>query len=187
MASWIFEPGHTAAHFRARHMMVTWVRGSFTNIHGSLEFDPENPAASTVDVTIDTAGVWSGEAERDAHLRTEDFLHVEEFPHITFRGDRARVVGDHDFVVLGDLTIRGITRPVSLEVKYLGQWATPWWEEEDGGWVDKGPKQRAGFTATAVIDRHDFGVSWNDKLDRGGFVVGDQVHISLDAEAIMND
>ncbi|HXG94809.1 MAG TPA: YceI family protein [Blastocatellia bacterium] len=180
MAKWYFEPGHTAAEFSARHMMVTYVRGHFKNIHGSLEFDPENPRASAVEVTIDARGIWTGEPDRDAHLRSADFLDVENYPEITFKGNEIEVVGEHDYIVSGDLTIRGVTRKVRLRVQYLGQWGTPWWE--DG--VDKGPKTRAGFKAETKINRHDFGVSWNSSLDRGGIVVGNEVRIVIDAEAI---
>src|SRR5688500_9701405 len=184
MAKWIFEPGHTAAEFRARNMMVTNVRGAFKNVKGSLEFDPGNPGRSYVEVTIDASGIWTGEPQRDAHLRSADFLDVENHPHIIFKGNQVELTGEHDFVVNGELTIRSVTRPVSLEVSYLGQWPTPWWEEEAGTWVDKGPKLRAGFVATTEINRHDFGVSWNDAIDRGGLVVGDTVYITIDAEAI---
>src|ERR1051326_5826792 len=99
MARWTFEPGHTAAEFRARHMMVTYVRGHFKNVHGTLVFDPENPHNSAVAVTIDSNGIWSGEADRDAHLRSKDFLDVENFPTITFKGDQVEIVGAHDFKV----------------------------------------------------------------------------------------
>jgi polyisoprenoid-binding protein YceI len=187
MATWTFEPGHTAAAFRARHMMVTNVRGSFKNVHGTLVFDAENPAASSVAVVIDAAGLWSGDAERDVHLRAPDFLDVEAHPEITFKGDRVEVLGDHDFVVMGALTIKGVTHEVPLKVTYLGTWPTPWWVEVDGEWENKGPKMRAGFVARTEINRHDFGVSWNDKIDRGGVVVGDTVYITIDAEAILDD
>ncbi len=181
MAQWFFEPGHTAAAFCCRHMMVTWVRGHFKNIHGTLQFDPANPRDSRVEVTIDAASVWTGEPDRDAHLRSADFLDVEHHPKISFAGDRVDVVGDHDYVLAGRLTLRGVTREVTLKVRYLGQWQTPWWE--DG--VDKGPKTRAGFLAEASIDRQEFGVSWNSILDRGGVVVGNTVEITIDAEAIL--
>jgi polyisoprenoid-binding protein YceI len=183
MARWTFEPGHTAAEFCTRHMMVTWVRGHFKNIHGTLEFDPENPQTASVDVTIDARGLWTGEQDRDAHLKSIDFLDVENHPTITFRGSDVVLIGDHDAKVRGELTIRGVTRPVTLDVRYLGQWKTPWWE--DG--VDKGPKTRAGFLGTTRINRHDFGVSWNSVLDHGGIVVGDDVDITIDAEAIRED
>jgi len=181
MARWTFEPGHTAAEFCARHMMVTYVRGHFKNIHGTLNFDPAHPQASSVEVVIDATTLWTGEPDRDAHLRSSDFLDVESHPRITFRSHRVELIGEHDYVVTGDLTIRGVTRQVRLRVHYLGQWQTPWWE----GGVDKGPKTRAGFMATTEINRHDFGVSWNAPLDKGGIVVGDIVEITIDAEAIL--
>jgi polyisoprenoid-binding protein YceI len=181
MARWVFEPGHTAAEFGARHMMVTNVRGHFKNIRGTLEFDPANPRAASVEVAIDAAGIWTGEADRDAHLRSADFLDVEHHPTITFTGNRVEITGASDAVLTGELTIRGVTRPVALNVHYLGQWQTPWWE--DG--VDKGPKTRAGFVATTTINRLDFGVSWNAPLDQGGVVVGNGVEITIDAEAVL--
>jgi polyisoprenoid-binding protein YceI len=183
MAKWTFEPGHTAAEFSARHMMVTYVRGHFKNVRGSLIFDPANPSKAFVEVTIDAAGIWTGEPDRDAHLQSADFLDVANHPTITFKGDRVDVLGENEATVSGDLTIREITRSVPLRVRYLGQWQTPWWE--DG--VDKGPKTRAGFTATTSIDRHDFGVSWNAPLDKGGIVVGNIVEITIDAEAILDE
>ncbi len=183
MAKWTFEPGHTAVEFRARHMMVTWVRGHFKNIHGTLEFDAGNPRAASVEATIDARGLWSGEPDRDNHLKSADFLNVESYPTIKFVGNDVELTGNHDAKLRGELTIRGVMRPVTLEVQYLGQWQTPWWE----GGVDKGPKTRAGFLATARINRHDFGVSWNSVLDRGGLVVGDDVDITIDAEAILED
>ncbi len=181
MAKWFFEPGHTAAEFRARHMMVTWVRGHFKNVRGNLVFDSENPRATSADATIDVANLWTGEPDRDAHLRSADFLDAENHPTITFRGNEAQLLGADEAKFKGELTIRGVTRPVSLDVRYLGRWKTPWWE--DG--VDKGPRIRAGFVATTRINRKDFGVNWNDTLDRGGIVVGDDVYITIDAEAIL--
>lgn len=183
MAKWTFEPGHTAAGFTARHMMVTNVRGHFKDVHGSLVFDPEDPLTSSVEVTIDARKIWTGEPARDEHLRSADFLDVEHFPEITFRGNQLTVLTGHEYQVTGDLTIRGVTRPATLDVRYLGEWPTPWWE--DG--VDKGPKTRAGFVATTSINRQDFGVSWNDVMDKGGIVVSNTVEITIDAEAILED
>ncbi len=182
MPKWTFEPGHTAAEFCARHMMVTCVRGHFKNVRGTLNFDPQNPTASSVEVTINAKELWTGEPDRDNHLRSADFLDVEHHPPITFRSSKVQQVGDHDYKVTGNLTIRGATRPVVLDVHYLGQWQTPWWENG----VDKGPKTRAGFLATTRINRHDFGVSWNAVLDKGGIVVSDEVDITIDAEAIQD-
>src|SRR4029453_3732984 len=178
MAKGTFEPGHTAAEFCVRHMMVTYVRGHFKNVHGTLEFDPENPRPASVELIIDARGIWTGEPDRDNHLKSADFLDVEDYPEITFAGREGEGRGSHDYTLTGDLTIRGISRQVKLDVCYLGQWRTPWWE--DG--VDKGPKIRAGFGAPTQINRHDFGVSWNATLDRGGIVVGDEVDITIDAE-----
>jgi polyisoprenoid-binding protein YceI len=162
-------------------MMVTYVRGHFKDVHGTLNFDPKDPGKSSVEVVIDAHKIWTGEPARDGHLRSADFLDVENFPEIRFRGDHVVVIGESDYDVTGDLTIRGVTRPVTLDVHYLGQWQTPWWE--DG--VDKGPKTRAGFVAKTSINRQDFGVSWNGTLDKGGIVVGNNVEITIDAEAIL--
>jgi polyisoprenoid-binding protein YceI len=182
VAKWILEPGHTAAEFCARHMMVTWVRGHFKNIHGTLFFDPANPRAASVEVTIDANGIWSGEPDRDAHLRSPDFLDAENHSPIVFKGNEVELIGENDATLIGELTIRGVTRKVALSVRYLGQWQTPWWE--DG--VDKGPKTRAGFMATTTINRLDFGVSWNASLEKNGVVVGNTVEITIDAEAILD-
>jgi polyisoprenoid-binding protein YceI len=181
MAKWFLEPGHTSAEFCARHMMVTNVRGHFKNVRGTLVFDEKDPGSASVEVTIDARGLWTGEPQRDAHLRSADFLDVERHPEIRFRGSVAERLGAMDYKVKGDLTIRGVTRPAVLDVHYLGRWPTPWWE--DG--VDKGPKIRAGFVAEATINRHDFGVSWNSPLALGGVAVGDEVRIAIDAEAIL--
>lgn len=180
---WTFEPGHSAAQFRARHMMVTWVRGAFKNIAGTLDFDPDNPQQLSVETSIEAKTCWTGEPYRDDHLRSADFLHCEEYPEIRFKSTSVSLIGAVDYDVTGDLTIRGVTQPATLRVRYLGTWETPWWE--DG--VDKGPKTRAGFTARTRIDRYDFGVSWNDTMPGGGVVVSPTVDIVLDVEAIRQD
>jgi len=182
MAKWIFEPGHSAAEFAVRHMMVSHMRGLFKNVHGSLDFDPGSPAdAAAVEATIAAAGIWTGDDERDAHLRGPDFLNVAAHPDIVFRSSEVRCVGEADFRVAGDLSLRGVSRPVVLAAHFLGRWQYPYWE----GDRDLGPTQRIGFVATAAINRHDFGVSWNAPLERGGMVVGDEVAITLDVEAIL--
>jgi polyisoprenoid-binding protein YceI len=180
MAKWFFEPGHTAAEFCVRHMMVTYVRGHFKNVHGTLEFDERNPGPGAVEVVIDVRGLWTGDKDRDAHLLSKDFFDVEHHPEIRFRGSTSQRSGALRWKVSGELTIRGVTRPAVLDVEFLGTWQTPWWE----GNTDKGPKTRAGFVARTAVDRHQFGVSWNSKLDHGGFVVGDEAEIVVDAEAI---
>ncbi len=181
MARWTLEPGHTAAEFKVRHMMVTWVRGHFVNIHGTLQFDPAAPDQATVEIEIDVKTLWSGDPQRDEHLRGADFLDVVNHPKMVFKSTKVEQIGESDYRVIGDLTLRGVTRETILDVRYLGQWPTPFWE--DG--VDKGPKQRAGFVATTTINRHDFGVSWQSPLDKGGVVVGNEVSITIDAEALV--
>lgn len=183
MKRWIFEPGHTAAEFCVRHMMVTYVRGYFKDVHGTLVFDVDEPKSAQVEVTVDTRKLWTGEPDRDAHLKSADFLDVEKFPAMTFRSSVVDVIGPSDAKVRGDVTIRGVTGPLTLDVHLLGMWQTPWWENG----ADRGPKTRAGFVARGRLNRHDFGVSWNSLLDRGGVVVGDDVEITLDAEAIQEE
>src|SRR5712692_6075983 len=181
MSSWTFEPGHTAAEFSVRHMMVSHVRGHFKGVKGTLEFDPSIPETASLHAEIEAAALWSGEAQRDAHLKSPDFLDVEHHPKIIFDSDRVELIGPSDAKVHGRVTIRGITKPLTLQVHFLGTWQTPWWE--DG--VDKGPKTRAGFVATGTLNRKDFGVNWNAVMDRGGLVVADDIEITLDAEAIL--
>ena len=183
MAKWIFEPGHTAAEFRVRHMMVTWVRGILPSIEGTLDLDLENPTGGIVEMTMDAQRLWTGDSDRDGHLKKADFLDVQNHPKITFRGRFSDQIGETDYRVTGDLTIRGITRQVAMDVNYLGQWATPFWVGNE----DKGPKTRAGFTGTTRIDRQDFDVSWQGQLDKGGVVVGNDVFITVDAEALLED
>lgn len=188
MAKWIFEPGHTAAHFRARHMMITWVRGHFGDVHGSIEFDPGEPAKGSVEARIDASGICTGEAARDAHLRHADFLDVEKFPEITFKGETTDLTGDRDFTVRGELAIKGVVKEIHLHVRHLGTWKTPWWVgDTESGYEDKGPVTRAGFTARARIDRFDFGVDWQDDIDRGGVVVGRHLNLTIDAEAVLEE
>src|SRR6516225_9364467 len=114
MATWLFEPGHTAAEFRARHMMVCWVRGHFKDVHGSLEFDPDNPTQLSLETTIQAHQLWTGEPQRDNHLRSADFLDVAQYRAITFKSKSSKCVGTCDFEVTGELSIRGFSRPVVL-------------------------------------------------------------------------
>lgn len=181
MAKWTFEPGHSAAAFCVKHMMVTWLRGSFKSIQGSLEFDPDNPGLSSVEMTISVKDLWSGDKMRDDHLISEDFLDVKNHPTIFFKSTKIDVVSKNESKVTGNLSIRGVTKQVALDMTYLGKWNTPFWE--DG--VDKGPIPRIGFHGTTRINRHDFGVSWNDDLEKGGIVVGEEVFITIDVEALV--
>ena len=180
MTTWIFEPGHTEAAFRARHMMVTWVRGLFKDVHGQLEFELDDPVGSTFAGEIDTTKVWTGEPERDEHLRSPDFFDVDRFPTITFDGRFTERTGDTHFKAVADLTVRGSTRPVTLDVAYLGRWESPFWVGDE----NRGEMRRIGFDARTTINRHDFGVAWQDKLPRGGVVVSNEIELVLDVEAI---
>jgi polyisoprenoid-binding protein YceI len=181
MPTWVFEPGHTAAEFRARHMMVSWVRGHIKDVHGSLEFDPDNPAQLSIDTIIQAQKLWTGEPQRDDHLRSGDFLDVDKYPTISFKSTSSKCVGANDYEVFGELTLRGISRPVVLEMHYLGKWRTPFWT--DAG--DAGPVMRVGFVGEARINRHDFQVSWNGQLEGSGVVVSDEVFIKVDVEALL--
>ncbi len=180
MPTWTFEPGHSAAEFRCKHMMVTWVRGHIKNVEGKLRFDPADPRGASVEATLDARALWTGEPDRDAHLRSADFLDVENHATIVFKSTEVAPSGPSEYKVAGALSVRGVTRPVVFDVRYLGEWQTPFWVGNE----DKGPVTRAGFVAEARINRHDFGVSWNAALDRGGLVVGDDVFITLDVEAL---
>ena len=181
MATWILEPGHTEAEFRARHMMVTWVRGLFKDIHGRLELDFDRCEEATFEGEIDATRIWTGESDRDAHLRSADFFDVEQHPKITFAGRFTDRTGATTFKGEVDLTIRGVTRTVPLEIVSLGEWRTPFWVGDE----NKGELRRIGFEAKATINRQDFGVAWQDQLPGGGVVVGNDIEVTLDAEAIL--
>src|SRR6266852_1910900 len=177
MPTWIFEPGHTAAEFCVRHMMVTWVRGHFKNVHGTLEFDPESLTLSSLEATIQVAELWTGERQRDAHLQSAYFLNVEAQPKITFKSTAIERVGGNDYKMIGQLSIRGVARTVAVDMRYLGKWRTPYNEAQ---------VTRVGFTGKTELNRHDFGVSWNSTLESAGSVVGSDVFITLDVEGILD-
>jgi polyisoprenoid-binding protein YceI len=162
-------------------MMVTWVRGLFKDIHGTLEFSFDRPLETTFRGEIDATAVWTGQDERDAHLRSADFFDVENHPKITFTGRFTERTGDTSFKGSVELAIRGVTRSVPLDIGYLGEWKTPFWVGDE----NKGELRRIGFEAQARIDRNDFAVSWQDQLPGGGLVVGNEIELILDAEAIL--
>ncbi len=183
MKRWSFEPGHTAAQFTARHMMVTWVRGAFTDVHGAVDFDLADCMQTSFEGVIDAAKLWTGEPDRDAHLRAADFFDVDNHPEITFAGRFTDRVGESHFHAVADLSIRGNIREVPLEVVYLGQWTTPYWDGEE----NKGEMTRIGFALNAKLDRRDFGVSWDGQLPGGGVVVSNEIKLKIDVEAILDD
>ena len=180
MTTWLLEPGHTQVEFRAMHMMVTWVRGLFKDIHGDLEFDWDSCLESTFEGQIDATKLWTGEPVRDEHLRSADFFDVESNPVITFSGRFTERTGDTEFKAEADITIRDTTLTVPMDVSYLGQWETPWWVGDE----NVGTIRRMGFEGRTRVNRHDFGVSWQDELPGGGRVVSDEIHLTFDVEAV---
>jgi polyisoprenoid-binding protein YceI len=172
LETWSFDLVHSSVGFWVRHLMVSKVHGRFASFSGSLAFDEANPQASRVEVTIDAASIDTKEPQRDAHLRSADFLETDAYPHITFKSTSVEKVGERELRLNGDLTIHGVTRPVTLEVDYAGRQKDPW-----GG-------ERAGFSAKLAIDRKDFGLTWNKAIEAGGILVGDKVEIVIEVEAV---
>jgi polyisoprenoid-binding protein YceI len=172
---WTLDPAHTLVEFTAKHMMITNVRGHFTGVEGTITIDRDDPAASSVEARIDPASLTTGVADRDNHLRSADFLNVEQYPDITFRSTEItgtyREPGD-SFTVTGDLTIGETTRSVALKVEFEGEAKDPW-----GG-------TRVSFSADAKIDRRDFGLTWNKALEAGGVLVGNDIRIHIEAQAV---
>lgn len=172
------EPGtfdldqyHTTVGFVARHLMVSKVRGSFTEVSGAITI-AENPLDSSVEASIKAASINTGATDRDSHLRSADFLDAEAYPELTFRSTGVKNLSGTEFVLAGDLTIRDVTRPVELKVEFDGFTVNPW------------GKEVAAFTATTEIDREEFGITWNKALETGGVLVGNKVKIEIVAEAV---
>lgn len=172
-AGWEIDPAHSRIGFKVRHLMVSTVSGEFRKYRATLDIDDRAIEKSSVSVTIDTASIDTGIAKRDDHLRSADFFDVAKYPDMTFVGRRITRSGSGPILLTGDLTIRGITRPVTLTVTELTQPVKDPW----GG-------ERRGASATAEINRKDFGLTWNRALETGGVVVGDQVRIEIDLELI---
>jgi polyisoprenoid-binding protein YceI len=172
MSEWKIDPDHTAAAVTVRHFMITLVRGQFNKISGSIHFDPATPVLGTVTVEIESASIYTGIPKRDEHLRSPDFLEVDKFPLIQFKSTRIEPVALNGFIVTGDLTIRGVTRSVAMDAEYLGQVKSPFDEDIS-----------LGFSASARINRQDFGINWNFNMENGGLVVGNDVFLNLEVEA----
>lgn len=175
VTTWQLDPTHTLVEVAAKHMMITTVKGRFSGVEGTITADGTSPEHSRVAVEIDASSISTGVEQRDQHLKSADFLEVERFPTITFVSRRVEggyaEAGDR-FRVVGDLTIRGTTKEVILEAAYEGQGKDPW-----GG-------ERAAFMADTVIDRRDFGLTWNQALETGGILVGNQLKIHLEVQAV---
>jgi len=172
-AKWQIDPAHSAAHFSVRHLMISNVRGEFTKLSGSALINPADPGKSTVEVTIEAASLNTREPQRDEHLRSADFFDVANHPTLTFRSRRIEPLGAENFRLTGDLTIRGTTKEVTFDV-----------EGPTASVKDPWGNIRAGITASAKINRKDFGVSFNALTETGGLVVGDEVKITIEAELI---
>lgn len=170
-ASWELDPAHTGVQFKVRHLMVASVRGQFGNVSGSVVFDEQDITKSGARITIDAASIDTRVAKRDEHLRSPDFLDTAKFPTITFQSKRVERHGDGKLKMTGDLTIRGVTKEVVLDV-----------EGPSPAIRDMQGFQRVGGHATGKIDRRDFGLVWNKALEAGGVVVGDEVEITIDVE-----
>jgi polyisoprenoid-binding protein YceI len=168
---WNLDPVHSVAEFKVKHMMISNVKGRFSTISGVMTFDESNIANSRVEASIDAASIGTGDAQRDAHLKSADFFDVEKYPTLSFRSTGINRTGSDELAVTGDLTVHGVTRPVVFQV----EGPTP---------PNKDPwgNTRVGLSATTKINRKDFGLTWNAALEAGGILVGEEVTISLDLQ-----
>ena len=173
MKKWTIDPDHTVATFSVRHMMVSNVHGQFNKISGTIHFDPADIPHSSVEVNIDATAIYTGISKRDEHLRSEDFLDAGNHPRITFKSTKAESAGNTRCKVTGDLAIRGITRQITFEAEYFGPVKDPF--EESG--------MSIGFVASAVINREEYGMTWNVAMESAGVMVGKEVKITLEVEA----
>lgn len=170
--TYTIDPGHSRIGFVARHAMVTKVRGSFNDFTGSGYFDAENPAASHFELTIEAASIDTRNADRDEHLRSNDFFDMEQFPQISFASTAVEAVDEATYRVTGDLTIKGITKPVTLDLSYEGTATDPF------------GNQRLGLEGSVVVNRKDWGVTWNAPLEAGGVLVSEKVTLEFEVSAI---
>ena len=169
--TWKLDPSHTLVEFSAKHLMISTVKGRITDVEGVIHADEKDVTNSSVEATLKAASLDTRTEQRDNHLRSADFLEVEKYPEIKFRS--TRIEGDRQaFKLTGDLTIRGITRPITLDVTFEGQTKDPW-----GG-------ERIGFSASGKIDRRDFGLTWNVMLEAGGMTVSNDIKINIEVEAV---
>jgi polyisoprenoid-binding protein YceI len=173
--SWKIDPAHSQIQFSIRHMMISNVRGRFENFTGVVEFDEQDPNRSSVDIQIGAASINTREAQRDGHLKSPDFLNADKYPYLTFKSKRIEKTDATHGRVVGDLTIRDVTKPVVLDVEYSGQAKSPW------------GKTSAGFSATTKINRKDWDLTWNQTLETGGVLVGDEISVSIELEIIKQD
>ena len=167
------DPAHSHLQFSVRHLMVSNVRGSFNGVKGSVVYDPENPAATAVEARVDASTIHTGDAQRDAHLKSPDFLDTANFPEMVFKSTKVEKLGGNEFRVTGDLTIHGLTKPVVLDVHEVSEEAKDPWGST-----------RIGASAKGKIKRSEFGLKWNAALETGGVMVGDEVKLDFELEFI---
>jgi polyisoprenoid-binding protein YceI len=170
--TWKLDPSHTTIEFSAKHMMITTVKGRFVDVEGTIVADEQNFADSEVTATMKAASIDTRSEQRDTHLRSADFLDVEHYPEVTFKSTRIEGTKE-EFKLIGDLTIRGTTRPITLDVTFEGSGKDPW-----GG-------TRASFSAKGKFDRRDYGLTWNVALEAGGILVSNDVKINIEAQAVL--
>jgi len=171
--TWQIDPAHTNVEFSVRHMMISNVKGQFQKTSGTVDVNGKDPTSAKIDATIDATSINTRVDKRDAHLKSPAFLDVDKFPTITFKSTKIEADGPGKWKVTGDLTLHGVTKPVVLDVESTGTPVT-----------DPMGNTRAGASATTKISRKDFGLTWNQPLETGGVMVGDEVAISIDVEAI---
>ena len=170
--AWVIDPAHSEINFSVRHMMISTVRGRFERFSGTVNFDEAAPARTTVDVQIEAASVNTKEAKRDGHLKSPDFFDAANYPYLTFKSKRVNVVDSQHARLVGDLTIRNVTKQVVLDVEYSGQAKSPW------------GMTSAGFSAQTKINREDWGLAWNQALETGGVLVGKDITLSIEIEIV---
>lgn len=173
--NWKIDNAHSHVQFAVRHMMISTVRGEFENFEGSVDFDQDQPENSKLDIKIDAASINTREKDRDNHLRSADFFNAEEYPTLHFVSKRVEPTAEDKGRVIGDLTIRGVTRQVVLDVTFHGIAKSPWGATS------------AGFSASTKINRKDWGLTWNQALETGGVLVGDDIKIDIEVELIKQE
>lgn len=173
--TYVLDPTHSRIGFTARHAMVTKVRGSFNEFEGSGHFDADDPTGSSLELTIQAKSIDTRNQDRDAHLRSNDFFAMDEYPEITFESTEIERTDETTFQVMGDLTIKGVTKPVALELEYTGTSVDPY------------GNRRLGLEGGATINRKDWGVNWNVALETGGILVSEKVSLEFEVAAILTD
>ena len=173
LITWKLDPAHSSAEFKVKHMMISNVKGRFTGLEGTILENPSDPTRSTVEASIDVSTINTHDAQRDAHLKSGDFFDAEKYPAMTFKSTKVERKGEAEYRVTGDLTLHGVTKPVTFEVEGPSAPAKDPWGNT-----------RIGLSATAKINRKDFGLNWNAALETGGILVGEDVQITLDVQFV---